>query len=479
MTQITKWDAFELSEKIHQKEVSCKEVMTAYLGHINKVNPELNAIVSLQDETGLLKEADQKDKELAEGKSQGWMHGFPIAPKDLTNTKGIKTTMASLLFKDNVPTEDGLMASRMRENGAIFIGKTNTPEFGYGSQTYNSVFGATGNAYDPSKTSGGSSGGAAVALATHMMPVADGSDMMGSLRNPAAYNNIFGFRPSQGRVPFYPGADVFCQQLATEGPMGRCVKDVAMLLSVQSGWDPRTPIAIKEDPKIFTQPLDKNLNGVKIGWLGDWGGYLPMEEGVLDICQNGLKVLETLGCQVEETQIPYSPNRMWDIWMALRQYQSVCNFKALADDPEKKKLMKPEAVWEIESGAKLSVEGAGRAMLDRSAMYQAGVEVFKKYDYLVVPTAQCFPFDKTIHWPKTVAGRTMDTYHRWMEVVVFASLMGCPSISVPVGFNEAGLPMGMQIIGRPQADFETLQIAYEYEKATEWTKKHPSPFASK
>ena len=205
MTQITKWNAHELSEKIHQKEVSCHEVMASYLGHINKVNPELNAIVSLQDEAGLLQEADQKDKQLAEGKSMGWMHGFPIAPKDLTNTKGIKTTMASLLFKDNVPTEDGLMASRMRGSGAIFIGKSNTPEFGYGSQTYNSVFGTTGNAYDPSKNAGGSSGGAAVALATHMMPVADGSDMMGSLRNPAAYNNIIGFRPSQGRVLFTQG----------------------------------------------------------------------------------------------------------------------------------------------------------------------------------------------------------------------------------------------------------------------------------
>ena len=266
MTQIVKWTACELSEKIHRKEVSCREVMGAYLEQINKVNPELNAIVSLQDPEGLYKQADEKDAELAAGKSSGWMHGFPIAPKDLTNTKGIKTTMASLLFKDNVPTEDSLMASRMRASGSIFIGKSNTPEFGYGSQTYNSVFGTTGNAYDSSKNAGGSSGGAAVALAACMMPVADGSDMMGSLRNPAAYNNIIGFRPSQGRVPFYPAADVFCQQLATEGPMGRTVKDVAMLLSVQSGWDPRTPIAIKEDPNKFTQPLDMDVKGTKIAW---------------------------------------------------------------------------------------------------------------------------------------------------------------------------------------------------------------------
>lgn len=476
MTGIVSWSAVELSNKIHQKEVSCREVMQAYLDQVNKVNPKLNAIVTLQDPETVLKEADEKDQELASGKSRGWMHGFPMAPKDLANTKGIRTTMASLIFKDNVPTEDGLMVARMRNNGAIFFGKTNTPEFGYGSQTYNSVFGATGNAYDETKTAGGSSGGAGAALATHMLPVADGSDMMGSLRNPAAYNNVIGFRPSQGRVPLYPSGDVFFQQLATEGPMGRNVKDVAMLLSVQAGWDPRTQIAIKEDPAKFTEPLNMELKGVKIGWLGNWGGYLPMEEGVLDLCEDALKVLAGAGCIVDAANAPYSPNRMWDIWMTLRQYQSACNFKVLADDQEKKKLMKPEAVWEVESGVGLSVANAGKAMLDRTAMYHACLSLFDQYDYLVVPTAQCFPFDKTTHWPKTVAGRTMDTYHRWMEVVVFASLMGCPAISVPVGFNQAGLPMGMQIIGKPQGDFEVLQLAYEYEQLTQWGTKRPSPY---
>lgn len=476
MNEIISWSATELSKKIHKQDVSCREVMKAYLDQINKVNPKLNAIVNLEESEGLFKQADERDKELSEGKSHGWMHGFPMAPKDLTNTKGLKTTMGSLLFKDNIPAEDSLMAARMRKSGAIFIGKTNTPEFGYGSQTYNSVFGTTANAYDDSKNAGGSSGGAAVALATHMLPVADGSDMMGSLRNPAAYNNIIGFRPSQGRVPMYPSADVFCQQLATEGPMGRIVEDVAMLLSVQAGWDARTPIAIKEDPAKFTAPLNKNLKDVKIGWLGNWGGYLAMEDGILELCENALKVLESEGCKIESTQLAYSPNRMWDIWMDLRQYQSACNFRELAADQAKKKLIKPEAIWEIESGTHLSVAAAGKAMLDRSAMYQAGVELFKKYDYLVVPTAQCFPFSKEIHWPKEVAGRTVDTYHRWMEVVIFASLMGCPAISVPVGFNQQGLPMGMQIIGRPQEDFEVLQLAYEYEKITQWNTKHTSPY---
>lgn len=476
MEQIISWGGKELSLKIHQKDVSCVEVMEAYLTQINKVNPQVNAIVSLQDPEFLLKEAQEKDKALAKGNSFGWMHGFPIAPKDLSDTAGIKTTKASLIFKDNIPNKDGLMISRMRNSGAIFYGKSNTPEFGYGSQTYNSVFGTTGNAFDNTKNAGGSSGGAAVALATNMMPVADGSDMMGSLRNPAAYNNIYGFRPSQGRIPHFPSTDVFCQQLATEGPMGRSVEDIAMLLSVQAGWDARTPICIKEDPKIFTELLDTNIKNLRIGWLGNWNGYLAMEDGILELCENALKILEIDGVHIEHTQVPYSPNKLWEIWIALRQYQSVCNFKALADDPDKKKLIKPEAIWEIESGAHLSVRQAGQAMLDRSEFYQKSLTLFDKYDFLAIPTAQCFAFDKSIHWPEDVAGRTMDTYHRWMEVVIFATLMGCPAISVPVGFNDKGLAMGMQLIGRPQADFETLQLAHEYDKRTNWVEKKRSPY---
>lgn len=476
---IVSWDAVTLSESIHKKEVSCCEVMEAYLKHIDKVNPVLNAIVSMKDKSAILAESKEKDAELAAGNDHGWMHGFPMAPKDLANTQDIVTTQGCPVFKDNLPAEDGLMVSRMRKNGAVFIGKTNTPEFGFGSQTYNEVFGTTKNSYNPTKIAGGSSGGAAACLSAHMLPVADGSDMMGSLRNPGAYNNVFGFRPSQGRVPTYPSGDVFTQQLGYEGPMGRTVKDLAMLLSVQAGWSEKTPLAIKEDPTKFTQGLEKDLNGTKIGWLGDWKGYLAMEDGILPLCEAALDSLKDLGCRVEETLPEYSPNKIWNIWMALRQFQSYTNLKPLWADPEKKKLLKPETIWEIEKGSTRTVDEIGQDMLERTNLYNATLKLFEKYDYLAVPTAQCFPYDADIHWPKEVAGRQMDTYHRWMEVVIFASLIGAPTINIPVGFSETGLPMGMQIIGKPHGDFEVLQIAYEYEKATEWVQKRPSPYAAK
>lgn len=475
---IISWSCIELSKRIHKKEVSCKEVASAYLKQINKVNPTLNAIVSMKDEDKILTEAEEKDVLLAKNQSQGFLHGIPMAPKDLTNTKDIVSTQACLVLKDFLPSEDSLMASRLRNNGAIFIGKTNTPEFGFGSQTYNSVFGITRNAYDPTKTSGGSSGGAAVSLASHMLPIADGSDMMGSLRNPAAYNNVFGFRPSQGRVPTYPSGDVFTQQLGYEGPMGRTVEDLSMLLSIQAGWNIKTPIAIKEETKIFTQPLQKNLKETKIAWLGDWDGYLAMEDGILELCEKGLKVLEEKGCKVDHKLPDYSPYKIWDTWLALRQFQTAVNLKPLYEDPNKKKLLKPEVIWEIEGGLNISAMNLGQAMLQRTSLYNAALKLFDEYDFLAVPTAQCFSFDAETHWPKTVAGKAMDTYHRWMEIVIFASLIAAPVISVPVGFNNDGLPMGMQLIGKPQSDLEVLQLAYEYEKATNWTTKKPSPFAT-
>ncbi len=475
---ITAMTAQELSLKIHAREVSCCEVMDAYLERIDRINPLVNAIVSRVDAGLLLKAAEEKDKLLAQGKDQGWLHGLPMAPKDLTTVKGLPFVQGSLVFKDNIGVEDSAMAGRLRAAGAIFVGKTNTPEFGFGSHTYNNVFGITANAYDQTKSAGGSSGGAAVALAAHMLPVADGSDMMGSLRNPAAYNNVFGFRPSQGRVPSYPSTDVFTRQMSYEGPMGRTVKDVAMLLSVQAGWDERAPLSIHDDPAIFTRSLSKDLKGVKIGWLGDWQGYMAMEDGIMGLCESGLKALESLGCCVEPTLPACKPEDIWRSWITLRHLQTAANLKALYDAPEKRKLLKQEALWEIEGGLALSVPEVNDALLARSAIYQAAVKLFEEYDYLAAPAAQVFPFAKELHWPQEIAGRKMDTYHRWMETVVFTSLTGLPGISVPVGFGKNGLPMGMQLIGRPHGDFELLKLAYEYEQATQWTEKFPSPLLS-
>jgi amidase len=466
--------AVDLARAIHSRQVSCREVMQAYLTQIERFNPKVNAIVSLQDPEPLLRQADERDRQLAAGTCLGWMHGFPQAPKDLANTAGILTTQGSPLLKQNVPATDAIIVERARRSGAILIGKTNTPEFGLGSHTYNPVFGTTLNAYDQSRTAGGSSGGAAVALALRMLPVADGSDMMGSLRNPAGYNNLFGFRPSFGRVPFGPTVEVFYQQLATEGPMARSVADLAMLLSVQAGFDARVPLSIDQDPAQFTQSLAREFKGVRVGWMGDYAGYLPMEAGVLDLSRRALRHFEALGCVVEEMLPAYPMEKAWQAWLVLRQFLVAGLAGPVYALPALRALMKPELVWEIESGLGLTAADVFKASMDRSDWYQALQKLLATHEYLVLPTAQVFPFDAKLDWPKAIEGRRMDTYHRWMEVVVGPSLAGLPTISVPTGFGPTGLPMGLQVIGRAQADLSVLQVAHAYEQVTDFTSRRPA-----
>ena len=470
-TDIPAMDAVDLSNAIRRREVSCREVMEAFLSKIDRLNPKVNAIVSLRDREELLHEADGRDRQLARGEHLGFMHGFPQAPKDLAATVGLPNTMGSPIFRNAMPLQDAIIVERVKKNGAIIIGKTNTPEFGLGSQTYNTVFGTTLNAYDQTKAAGGSSGGAAVALALCMLPVADGSDMMGSLRNPAAYNNVFGFRPSFGRVPFGPANEIFYQQLLTEGPMARTVTDLAMLLSIQAGFDSRVPLSNNGNPAAFAQPLQRDFKGVKLAWLGDFGGYLAMEQGVLEICRQALTAFETIGCIVEEALPDYPPERLWQAWLTMRGYLATGIYGPLFAVPEQRAQMKPEAVWEIENGLKLTANEVYQASIDRSAWYLALNALFGQYDFLLLPSAQVFPFAADVHWPKEIAGKAMDTYHRWMEVVIGPTMSGLPTISVPVGFNNAGLPMGLQIIGKAQADLSVLQLAHAYEQATGWVKK--------
>ena len=473
MSAIVDLTAVELSDAIRSRKVSCREVMAAYLDRIERLNPLYNAVVSLQDRDRLIAEADERDAQLARGEVLGWMHGFPQAIKDLAATRGIRTTLGSPLFADSVPAEDAIVVERARRAGAIVIGKTNVPEFGLGSQTYNAVFGATRNAYDPRMTAGGSSGGAAVALALRMLPVADGSDMGGSLRNPAAYNNVFGMRPSAGRVPKYPAEETFLEQLGIEGPMGRSVRDVAMLLSVQAGYDPRVPLSLAEDPARFAQPLERDVRGLRIGWLGDLDRHLPFEAGILDLCRGALHSLEQLGCTVDAAKLGFDAERLWRMWITLRSGLVGGKLHDAWADPARRSRMKPEAVWEVENGLKASALDLYRASVERTAWYRRVLDLFRRYDYLALPTAQVFPFDVTVPWPREVAGRAMDTYHRWMEVVIGPTLAGLPAISVPIGFSAHGLPMGMQLIGRPRGDFEVLQLAYAYEQATDWVRRRP------
>ncbi len=473
-SEITGWSAVQLSQSIQSRRVSCVEVMTAYLDQIDRLNPKVKALVSLQPREALLKEASQRDAQLAQGRVLGWMHGFPQAPKDLTNTAGIVTTLGSPILKGNVPKADSILVERMRKAGSVLVGKSNTPEFGLGSHTYNTVFGTTLNAFDVSKSAGGSSGGAAVALALQMLPVADGSDMMGSLRNPAAWNNIFGFRPSSGRVPFGPTSEVFIQQLGYEGPMGRTVADVAMLLSTQAGFDARTPLSIDQDPSVFARPLDKDFKGARVGWMGDFNGYLPMEAGVMDTCTQALRHFEAIGCTVEAVQPDFSMERLWQTWLTLRSFLVAGIAGPLYADPKLRAQMKPEAIWEVEGGLKLSAADVYRASTDRSAWYQALNKLYERFDFLVLPSAQMFPFDAKLDWPREIAGKPMDSYHRWMEVVISGTLAGVPVLSVPAGFGPTGLPMGLQILGPAQADLAVLQIGHAWEQASGYARR-PSP----
>lgn len=459
--------ALELSRAIHLKQVSCQEVMQATLDRIARLNPQSNALVSLQEPELLMAQASARDAQLARGESMGWMHGMPQAIKDLANVQGLRTTLGSPLMKDFVATEDGLMASRMKAAGAIVIGKTNTPEFGLGSHTFNEVFGPTRNAWNPSKTAGGSSGGAAVALAQRMLPVADGSDFMGSLRNPAGWNHVFGMRPSQGRVPMSPAQDVFIAQLATEGPMARHVRDLAMLLSVQAGPHSSSPLSLADDPAQFANDLNSDPKGQRVGWLGDLQGYLPMESGILDVCQSALHSFFGMGCTVDEARLGMPPEQIWQAWLVWRQALVGPRIAPLLVNPANRDHIKAEALWEHDQSLGLTGAQLMAASASRTRFYQSMLALFEKFDVLAMPVSQVWPFDIGLRWPQSVAGRAMDTYHRWMEVVIYATLAGLPCISVPAGFGANGLPMGLALIGKPQGDLALLKLAHAYELANQ------------
>jgi amidase len=461
-------EATALADAIRARDVSCVEVMTAYLDHIDKLNPHVNAIVALQERASLLAQSEERDRQLARGELQGPLHGFPLAVKDLMPVKGIRMTMGSPILKDFVPVADAIMVERLRKAGAIFIGKTNTPEFGLGSHTYNPVYGVTRNAYDQSRSAGGSSGGAAVSLALRMLPVADGSDYGGSLRNPAGWNNVFGFRTSYGLVPTN-APDEWLPSMGVVGPMARNVPDLAMLLAVQAGYDARAPLSMPGDGGVFQQRLATDLKGKRIAWSGDWRGYLPFEPGVLEVCKGALKVFASLGCTVEEAQPDYSIDAVWRAWLKLRAWQAGGALLAFYNDPAKRALLKPEAIFEIESGLKLTAFDISAASAVRTEWYQAVRRFFEKYDYFIVPTAQLFPFDVNVHWPRQIAGTNMQTYHEWMKCVLPITMSGCPALAAPAGFSERGLPIGIQIVGPNRAELPCLQLAYAYDLATRWS----------
>jgi amidase len=464
ISEIVLMDATALIAAIRSRKLSCVEVMTAYLNHIEEFNPRVNAIVALQDHESLMTLARERDRQLAQSEPMGPLHGLPHAVKDLQAVKGIRTTMGSPILKDFVPSADGLMVKRLRDAGAIFIGKTNTPEFGLGSHTYNPVYGVTRNAYDTGRSAGGSSGGAAVSLALRMLPLADGSDYGGSLRNPAGWNNVYGFRTSIGRVP-NDAHDAWLPSMGVGGPMARNVTDLAMLLSVQAGFDSRVPLSLEGDGSTFQRRLDRNFKGARIAWGGDFKGHTPCEPGVLDVCRRAVQTFESLGCIVDEAVPDFDFEAVWQAVIRLRGWQLGVSLLEYYNDPVRCALLKPEAVYEVETGLRQSAYDITAASAVRTDWTHAVHRFFERYDFFVIPTAQVFPFDVGQHWPKEIAGREMQTYHEWMKATLLITMSGCPALAAPAGFNDQGLPIGIQIIGPNHQEFSCLQLAYAYESA--------------
>ena len=467
---IVDFSASQLSLAIRLRTVSCEEVMRAYLKHIHRYNPVYNALVALVDDDTLVAESKVADTELARGEYRGWMHGFPHAVKDLQAVAGLPLTRGSPIYRDNVADADSALTARLRGAGAIFVGKTNTPEFGLGSQTYNPVYGATGSGWNPELTAGGSSGGAASGLATHMLPVADGSDMMGSLRNPAAFNNVIGFRPSAGLLG---SSDPMTRPLSTSGPMGRNVQDTMRLMhTLMPSLPADAPQALHQATPHMESFSSTRLSATRIGWLADFDGYLAMEPGVLDLCQASLAHLAKLGVRVEAVQPRFDMAELWHCWLTLRNLSRV-RLRGFFADPATHDLLKPELRWEIERSFELTAADVYRANDTRARWYGEVGRLFERFDFLVLPTAQVFPFPKTLHWPQRIADRTMDTYHRWMEVVIPGSLAGLPVVNVPVGFDADARPMGMQIMGPFGADGDVFAFAAAYEAVTSFLSRRP------
>ena len=452
-----------LARMLRARKLSATELMQAFIAQIERVNPKVNAIVTFLPEQALkaAKALDRRktfDRPLA---------GLPLAYKDLLPTKGIRTTFGSPIYADQVPTQNHLLVERLGAAGAITIGKSNTPEFGAGSQTFNPVFGATRNPYDLSRTCGGSSGGAAVAVACGMLPFADGSDVAASLRNPASFCNVVGFRPTLGLVPAWPAPNAW-DPLSVLGPLGRTVEDAAFLLAAMAGPDRRAPGASTEPGTIFTRPLRREFRKTRIAWSRALGG-LPLDARVGEVLEAQRGVFKRLGCIVEETEPDLSPAT--EAFHTLRALAFVQRFGALLK--EKRAQLKDTIIWNVEQGMKLSAEQIARAQALRTELFHRMRTFLERYDFLLCPVSQVLPFPIELEYPSEIAGVKMDNYIDWMKSCYWITMTAHPAISVPAGFTPDGLPVGLQIVGRHRDDLGVLQLAHAFEQQTEYWKQRP------
>ncbi|HEU4492731.1 MAG TPA: amidase [Rubrobacteraceae bacterium] len=458
--------AAELVRLVRAKELSVREMVESHLARIERFNPQVNAVVTLTAEQAMDR-AHAADDALARGEEVGPLVGLPVAHKDLVPTKGVRTTFGSLVYKDFVPDHDALVVERLKKAGAISLGKTNTPEFGAGSQTFNEIFGETLNPYDPATTCGGSSGGAAVALACGMVPIADGSDMGGSLRNPASFCNVVGFRPSPGRVPSWPDPTPWLS-LSVDGPMARTVEDTALMLSAIAGPDPRCPASITVPGTLFMGPLERDFGGVRLAWSRDLGG-LPVDPRVTAVLEEHRSIFESLGCAVEEAEPDFAGAD--EVFQVLRAWRYELAYgELLAHHREE---MKDTVVWNIEEGTRLSGPQIGRAERMRTELFHRMRTFMQPYEFLVAPVSQVPPFDVKQRYVTEIAGERMETYIDWMRSCYYVSVTGLPAVSVPCGFTPEGLPVGVQIVGRYRDDYGVLQLAHAFEGATRHGERRP------
>ena len=459
--------ATEMIAAIKKKTLSPREIVEALLARVEKINPKVNAYCTVVPEMAL-EAAKKAETEIRQGGKLGPLHGIPVSIKDLTLTAGIRTTFGSKIFEHHVPTEDALIVQRLKAAGAIVIGKTNTPEFGAGANTYNAVFGATRNPWKLSHTCGGSSGGAAVALACGLGPLATGSDLGGSLRIPASFCGVVGFRTSAGRVPIYPSL-MGWDTLAVEGPMARTVGDTALMLSVIAGADDRSPISLPGDGREFLAAVEHpNIRGFKVAWSADLK-VSPVDREIEAVAGAAAKRFTELGCTVEQAEPDFS--RVREIIHVTRALRMVTLH---AEKLEKwRDQMNSNLVWNIEKGFPLTAQQVGMAEKERTALYHRVRQFFERYDLLLTPTVAVPPFPVEMPYPQEINGEPMNNYHEWLYLTYAITVTGLPAISVPCGWTAEGLPVGLQIVGRRLGEATVLRAAAAFEAIAPWQDKRP------
>ncbi len=460
--------ATELAAMLRTKEVSAREVVTAHLERIDAVNPAVNAIVTHTPELAL-RQAAEADAAAVRGEFQGPLHGIPVAHKDNHLTAGIRTTFGSPARADFVPDQDDLVIERMRGAGVITLGKTNIPEFAAGGHTFNEVFGVTRNPYDLSVTAGGSSGGAAAALAAGMHPLADGNDMGGSLRLPAGYCNVVGLRPSAGRVPAYPAGDGFAG-LSVQGPMARSVGDLALLLSVMAGPDRRSPISLEEPGADFAEVLGGGLSGRRIAFSTDLGGAVTVDPAVAAIVRQAAASCEAAGAVVQEAAPDFTGAD--ECFRTLRAWQFEATLGEFLDGYRDR--VRPSLYENMLAGRTLTGPQVGRAAVLRTTLFHRMREFLEVYDALLLPVAPLPAFSADIQYPAEVAGEQQSDYLGWMRPVCHVTVTGHPAIAMPAGFAPAGTPVGVQFVGRHRAERELLGLAAGFEAVTRYAERRPA-----